>query len=425
MPVIEKELDSWGNTIYGLPYSLYLYYLDNALDFDGQYSSILGNMTGLVSLVYTPFHTSLDLNLIKIPYDTKRFGEIDKLRPELTTQPMVFRINNLENPSKNIASFKTYKVNGKNVGGRRNWRNESKLYNYPYSYIEVSDGLNNPLMLRPELCPTPKCDLLAKLTISERCTHSLFVQNYKGDTHGYVEAMVSTDGNELPSTEGQYASWAARNKNQVQQNVTQSLLQSKMGQQFTAEQENFAKVSGTINAIGGVLGGIASLNIGGAISSGIGGITNYYQREMNLRQNRQQGVLDRQGIIQSALAQSQDMRTAPNTLISQGSNIMYGIRNNDMKLKLYRYGITEEYAQKLGDYFAMFGYKQNKMMDININSRYFYNYIKTVDINIKTNKIPNLYLNMLKSIFDNGVTIWHIDNDGVDIGDYTLDNWEV
>lgn len=81
--------------------------------------------------------------------------------------------------------------------------------------------------------------------------------------------------------------------------------------------------------------------------------------------------------------------------------------------------------KKIGDYFAMFGYKQNKLMDINVNSRHYYNYVKTIGINIKSNKIPSNYLNTLKNIFDNGVTIWHIDNENVNIGDYSMDNKEV
>lgn len=423
--VIEKEVDSWSNHIYGLPYSLYLYYLDEQLDFEGQFSSILGNMTGLVSMVYVPFHTSLDLNLWRIPYDTERFGNIDKTRPELTTKPYVFRIDSLAKGSKFIKSFSTYSVAGKDIGGDRNWRNEGKLYNYPYSYLEINDGLNPPLVLRPELCPVT-CDLGVKLSISERCTYSLFVQNYKGDTHGFVEALVSSDGTELPSTEGQYATWVATNKNQVQQSVKQAVLQSKLGQQFTEERENFGKVSDTVGAVTGVLGSIFSGNILGGISSGVNGIANYYQHDMAIRQARQQGAIDRQGIIKGAMAQAKDMRTAPNTLISQGSNIMYGIRNNDKHLRLYRYGITEEYAQRLGDYFALFGYKQNKMLVPNTKNRKYFNYIKMLQCNIKSRDIPSDYLEELKGIFEKGVRIWHVDRTNmVTVGDYSKDNFEV
>ena len=173
-----------------------------------------------------------------------------------------------------------------------------------------------------------------------------------------------------------------------------------------------------------VVGGVASAftgNVGGVIDSVFGGVGSY----MDKKHTNMQSQLTRESAISSALATANDMRSTPNTLLSQGSNIIYGLRNGGQELRLYRYGLTERYYEKIGDYFAQFGYKQNKMMKININSRYYYNYIKTIGINIKTNKIPNNYLNILKGIFDNGTTIWHIDNEGVEIGDYSMDNREV
>lgn len=74
----------------------------------------------------------------------------------------------------------------------------------------------------------------------------------------------------------------------------------------------------------------------------------------------------------------------------------------------------------------MYGYKQNKVLPIfnMTRSRYYFNYIKTIGCNI-TGDIPRKYLNKLKSIFDNGVTLWHADRDII-IQEYNNgDNYEV
>ena len=92
---------------------------------------------------------------------------------------------------------------------------------------------------------------------------------------------------------------------------------------------------------------------------------------------------------------------------------------------LYRYRINDVDCERLGWYFHMYGYKQNKILTPNIRNRYYYNYIKTIGCNLKSNQIPRSHFEQLKSIFDAGVTIWHIDREGVVVGDISNDNYEV
>ena len=132
-----------------------------------------------------------------------------------------------------------------------------------------------------------------------------------------------------------------------------------------------------------------------------------------------------QNSINMAMAQANDMKSTPNTMISMGSDVYYGLDKGNKKVNLYRFGLTDEYYQKLGDYFAMFGYKQNKVMTINRRNRHYYNYIKTIGVNIKSSGVPRNHLEEIKSIYNNGVTIWHVDRNGVEVGDYSMDNYEV
>ena len=60
----------------------------------------------------------------------------------------------------------------------------------------------------------------------------------------------------------------------------------------------------------------------------------------------------------------------------------------------------------IDDYFSMFGYKVNTIKVPQFTSRKYWNYIKTSGINMIGN-VPQDALNVLKQMFDNGVTMWH------------------
>lgn len=83
-------------------------------------------------------------------------------------------------------------------------------------------------------------------------------------------------------------------------------------------------------------------------------------------------------------------------------NFTLGLTNIEFK----RMSIKNEYAQKIDDYFSMFGYKVNSVKIPNITGRTNWNFVKTIDCNFDGD-IPQTDLNIIKSMFNNGVTLWH------------------
>ena len=73
---------------------------------------------------------------------------------------------------------------------------------------------------------------------------------------------------------------------------------------------------------------------------------------------------------------------------------------------LYYMSIKPEYAKIIDDYFSMFGYKINEVKMPNITGRSNWNYVKTIDCNFDGD-IPQIDLNIIKTMFNNGVTLWH------------------
>ena len=72
----------------------------------------------------------------------------------------------------------------------------------------------------------------------------------------------------------------------------------------------------------------------------------------------------------------------------------------------YKMTIKEEYARIIDNYFSMFGYKINRVKVPNITGRSNWNYVKTINCNFDGD-IPQTDLNIIKQMFDNGVTLWH------------------
>ena len=72
----------------------------------------------------------------------------------------------------------------------------------------------------------------------------------------------------------------------------------------------------------------------------------------------------------------------------------------------YKMSIKEEYARIIDNYFSMFGYKINRVKVPNITGRSNWNYVKTINCNFDGD-IPQTDLNIIKQMFNNGVTLWH------------------
>ena len=56
--------------------------------------------------------------------------------------------------------------------------------------------------------------------------------------------------------------------------------------------------------------------------------------------------------------------------------------------------------------FLCSGYQTNELKVPNINNRPYWNYVKTQGINI-TGNIPNEDLEIIKTLFNSGITLWH------------------
>ena len=83
-----------------------------------------------------------------------------------------------------------------------------------------------------------------------------------------------------------------------------------------------------------------------------------------------------------------------------------------------RCSISAQYARMIDDYFTVYGYAVKRLKIPNRDSRPHWNYVKTIGCTI-TGSIPSDDMQLICSIYDNGITFW---KNGSEIGDYSLDN---
>lgn len=441
------DMDSWKSNLYGLPYPIYFYwYSRSELGEDAENdSSVMGNCPSILSIQYVPFLEKKDFEITTHHYDVNRFGKVRTDTPSLSFVPWVYRIQRIKDEGriKEVGEFEVYKPSGKKTGKgqTRYWRNESRLFNYPYSFALLTDNLNAPLTIKYHLCKTEnnRSKIKVRNTLSDRCSYGLYIEGYKGDNSGSMEAMVSGDSHELPCSSSAYSQWFASSKAStsasVNAQVQQAFMQTAQSNAMTGLQNQHSMTNQTIGGISAIGNGLAYGGImglgSGMLQAGMLGIQAGQQREVNNLNNKfvqQSAGLSKQTAINQALARVQDLKSTPNTMVSMGSDLIYGFNKGGSQLSLYRYFVTTEYATKLADYWALYGYKQNKIMNVakNLRTRYFYNYIKTIGCNLKGNgNVPSEHMETIRNILDKGVTIWHIDREGVDVSDYSMDNYEV
>lgn len=436
--------DTWNCDLYGLPYPIYFYFYSKKEMLTPTDSAPIGNCPSLLSVQFSPYLIMDDFDIEPNLYDVERFGKISLDRPQLPNTPVVMRINSIKEDAriKHLASLRIYPKPSTNIGGGRYWGNESKLLQYPYSFAILTDGISPPFQVKYHLVNSDKMNIKVRNTLSDRCSYGIFVDNYKGDKSGQLEAVVSGDIHELPCSSSAYNQWFASSKNSTAQAVNQSINQAFINSSQSSQMTSLSNRNSYINQNMGMLasgmmgiGAFMTGNFGGVLGSGgmaiNNGIQSGQQRAVNNLNNQfaqEQASFDKRSAIQGALAQVKDLNNTPNTMVSMGSDFIYGYNKQGSALKLYRFSITTEYATKLGDYFALYGYKQNKIMNLSehLNTRYYYNYIKTIGANLSSKgNIEKDDLNIMKTIFDKGVTIWHIENNNVEVGNYSMDNYEI
>lgn len=112
------------------------------------------------------------------------------------------------------------------------------------------------------------------------------------------------------------------------------------------------------------------------------------------------------GNIANSMAQINDLKNRPDEVNKTALDLVLDYVTRDLYITINRYDIHSNFKNKIFNYFYHYGYKCNDFKKPNVRSRYYFNYIKTIGANIKSN-IDADYKAEIATIFDKGITIWH------------------
>lgn len=113
--------------------------------------------------------------------------------------------------------------------------------------------------------------------------------------------------------------------------------------------------------------------------------------------------------INNQMAKIQDIKETPDNVQATNFDLLLDNALRNLLVKLYVYEIHPQFKQKIFNYFYHYGYKCNDFKKPNTRSRYYFNYIKTIGANIKTN-IDADFRAEIENAYNNGITIWHYRN---------------
>ena len=261
-----------------------------------------------------------------------------------------------------------------NYLGKTYTAKNNKLLTYPYKYLSVSNNVGSLNTYRYENFENGIPKFILKGVMSIGGSIKLIPENYNGQTRNENEGIILGKYPQFMWGNDVYTNWLTQNAiNVLGDFIDVGLTFTKSGISLVGG----GPVAGTSYAFSGMQ----------KIISNIG---NIYKHSF-----------------------------APNTISGNASGGDINSSSSQNTFIISHNEIKPEYAEIIDNFFEMYGYKINKLKVPETTSRKYWNYVKTIDINMEGN-IPETDLTELKNIFNNGVTIWHTNN----MYNYSLNNHE-
>lgn len=286
-------------------------------------------------------------------------------------------------PLYQISHDLTINKNDLSIENDKNIDYEPKLKTVDYEYLQLEIG-DQKTQLSNENFDTNNIEIEYLNTFSAKGSSSFIIKNYERQLRNHDKSIIINNiTHELPLISDEWLNYLRNNKNSLVSGL----------------------ITGAIGTVGGTLLGLATGGIGLAVAGST--------------------ALSYGAQIANQLAQHQDMKDKPNEIKNTTFDLTLDVLTKGINLQIKTYGIHNQFLQRIFNYFYHYGYMAQYFNIPNLKSRYYFNYIKTVDANIISN-IDNNHIDEIKSIFDNGITIWHYRNMETwhGVGNYSYENVE-
>ena len=243
----------------------------------------------------------------------------------------------------------------------------NKCFCAPYNYLMISNNGGSDITYAWEDFSGSSAEFTMRAIVNEGCDVKLTPSNYKRtDLSGGYDWSVSLQ--KFPSISWSsdfYLNWQAYNSKHLE------------------IQTNLAMAKSAVGTIGSVVSG----NFGSAIG----------------------GLADIASIAENQQHQITVAEMTPDTAKGNSNTGDFNFTVGKTVFTAYKMSCKAEYIRTIDNFFSMFGYKVNRLMVPNMYNRRYWNYVKTGQCNVlaNDNHIPQSDIEEIKSLFNNGITLWH------------------
>lgn len=313
------------------------------------------------------------------------------------------------------------------------------LYCWPFCKIVWTDNNGNTAEYNPQMFSGFEHDdqdntYYYKFHLTYVCAGSnelsIYPVNYKGVEKNYNEQIVMNLTPQCAYATDSYRAWLAQNssKMSVERNYAakaQMLAEEKAAYTYrytthltdlgyykgvNSDTESLASSFGTTLATKAQKNKIDKTyaDLQDSIAA-----EDYALTKLNTRNDYNRAI----GLLNAAAGVASTMPPHANGTASG----MAGTVNGAYRLSCYACVPSPGMVRKLDQYFDMYGYRVDRMEVPTRRTRKYWNYIKCALFNADGNKVPDVYFDTIKAVFEMGITFWH---DPAHFLDYSQDNHE-
>ena len=329
---------------------------------------------------------------------------------------------------------------------------ESKLLMYPYSFAELTTEHGQAMPIKLEFINGTTIPIKIFSNGSAINKIAYVVQNYLTSVNNGVffeNGIIDNTQANVPVINDNTATYLQSNKNSLQvassnadRSMTVAYQNAEAGYMTALQTAKNTHVAQTVqtatNALiggGSGLGKLAGGDIAGGLVSLLGAGASAYAsiygsntqlENAGLQAQTQYNIqtasasVSNQNTQASIMAKFRDAQAIPPTVATMGNEYLFNNIYDCNKCYIIKKTIVPEMAERLTDYFKLYGYAYNRIETPNFHTRQSWDYLQIA--------VPNFYGNMpmndkmkIMDIFMKGITFWHGDY----IGDYSRSNNEI
>lgn len=296
----------------------------------------------------------------------------------------------------------------------------NKLFTYPYVRLKVSNNMGQTLDLKYEEMPgynatyfTPTATWIGNIVGNPNVT---IVFPYNGQLTNF-DFSLSIGDFPTPAYKGsQFSQWLQNNKFSWLVGTVSSAISLKNGIGAMEAKDTMIPIYSKTETRTETIS-----------DKGEGSRVTFSEREGERLQHSEGKAFPLQYATNmlSRIAQPLDIMNAPNTIGSTITNDVLNVGTNRVGFNFYAMAIRKQYAERIDEYFTMYGYATKKVKRLNIRGakrRRNFNYVKTAGCLVKPTNIKGLATEdivQIENIYNKGITFW---SNMSNVGDYTLTN---